>query len=508
MSDSSNHWLGRVRRGFAQRLREGPFWAIQAAVIAISALHLALEGGVIPLGPLEALDSAHHVPVIFYLIPVSYAGLVYGWEGGVLTALWSALLSSVNIFLFSLENLEWALETIFVVLVVGMGVLMSLPVERERAQRRRAENAVRRLESLNQMEQIANRSLDPREATRAVLTELGRLLELEDAGFVLWDERSEYPVIEVSLESDRSILSLSGIQNRPSGAGAPIDVESAGILAVPVSAGSLAGYLSVKPEPSLVLDEETTSFLSALGNQLVVRLENALLHEQEQRMWSEYVRLVTEAQEEERRRLARELHDGPAQRMAVLVRELDVDGGSGHPGRLQESASSVLAELRRLARDQRPTLLDDLGIAPALEWLVEDTAKSSVAGVTLQVQGSPVRLTPEVEVVLYRVAQEALRNAEQHSGASRIQLKLSFGRDEVRLTVTDDGGGFEVPAAPGGFLGVGRLGLMGMYERALLIGATLTIDSTRGEGTVVALTVDTQPTRPPPTDDAPEPQSE
>lgn len=487
MPDSSDQPAARLIRGASRHLREPAFWIIQAGVISISLAHVAIEAGWTPLGASGALPAAHHIPVILYLIPVAYAGLVYGWEGGVLTGLWVAALSSINIFLFSLEDFEWVLETVFVILVIGMGVVMALPVERERAQRQRAEKMVQRLEALNELAHTAGRT--PVEATKLVLTKLVRLLGLRDAGFVVWRGDQPEPVVLVTHLGESDLpLEDQHRPGRPSSPG-PLTDDGQALIESPVTTGALAGYLIVKSTPDTGDDSEMPSFLSAVGNQLAQRLENLLLQEQEQAMLSGYVKLVTEAQEEERRRLARDLHDGPAQHLAILVRSLEGGAGSGAAGDkdLHESASTILGEVRRMARDQRPTLLDDLGIVPALEWLVSESGKESEVTITFEVHGDVARLEPETEVALYRVAQEALRNAEHHAAASTIGIGLRFEESQVALTITDDGKGFDVPPSPGGYVQHGRLGLMGMYERAQLVGGSLHIESNPGVGTVVSV---------------------
>lgn len=489
MPNSSDRFAARLIRGAARRMREPAFWIIQAGVIAISLAHLAIEAGWIPLGAGGALPTAHHIPVILYLIPVAYAGLMYGWEGGVLTGLWVAALSSINVFLFSLEDFQWVLEIVFVILVIGMGVVMALPVERERVQRQRAEKMVQRLEALNELAHTAART--PVGATKLVLSELVSLLGLRDAGFVVWRGDKPDPVVLVT-HLAVSDLPLQD-RHRPGRPGSltPSTGDGHALIESPVTAGALAGHLIVKSTPNTGDDPEMPSFLAAVGNQLAQRLENLLLQEQEQAMWSGYVKLVTEAQEEERRRLARDLHDGPAQHLAILVRSLegDAEGGADGDKKLHESASAILGEVRRMARDQRPTLLDDLGIVPALEWLVNESGEDSEVTITLEVQGDLARLAPETEVALYRVAQEALRNAEHHAAASTIGLALRFEERQVELTITDDGRGFDVPLLPGGYVQEGRLGLMGMYERAQLVGGSLHIESNPGLGTVVSAKV-------------------
>ena len=118
-------------------------------------------------------------------------------------------------------------------------------------------------------------------------------------------------------------------------------------------------------------------------------------------------------------------------------------------GDLHENASGILGDLRRVARDQRPTLLDDLGIVAAFESLITDSESYSDAATSLVVEGDAERPGPETEVALYRIAQEALRNAQTHAGATRIEILIDFEDDHTDLTVSDNGKGFPVPRSPG-----------------------------------------------------------
>jgi signal transduction histidine kinase len=452
---------------------------IQAAVLLISLIHYAWEAGWLFGGPANGLTPAHHMPVVLYLIPVVFAGLTYGWEGGVLTGLWAGALASINIFSFSLHDFEWILEVTFVVLVIGIGIVMALPVERERRQRQRAEAAVGRLQLLNELANVTLQARTPLQAVNAALAHLVASTALDDAGFALWRDDGDAPIIAATHRSRSSLT--PAIESRPTDE----DIALAGFTQVPVHAGGFEGRLVV----GQVGDPELLSFLSAAANQLAVRVENALLLEQEKTMWASYVALVTEAQEEERRRLARDLHDGPAQQLAALIRTLD-DRAGGTSATTKEDASRVLDELRRVARDQRPTLLDDLGIVPALEWLTSETRERTGMGVTLTVEGKLGRLDPDKEVALYRITQEALRNAELHARATAVEVVLRFLDGAVELDVRDEGTGFDVPDLPGGYLHAGRLGLMGMHERAQLVGGSLELRSAPGEGTVVRARID------------------
>ena len=481
---SSSTW----KQTLTKRMGEPAFWVIQLAVISISAVHFGWEAGWILGDGWEALAAAHHIPVILYLIPVSYAGLVYGWEGGVLTGLWAGAFATLNVLTFSREGFEWVLEISFSGLVLGMGIAMAWPVERERLQRRRAESAASRLEALNEMALVASAAGSPVQATRRVVARLVETTGLVDAAFVLWRADGHDPLIEVTYRPESPLLALAR-EKRGVSADEPTDLATDSILKTTVAAGDVTANLVVDSASEGLDQGEQTSFLSAVAHQLAVQTENAVLQEHETTMMANYVRLATEAQEEERRRLARDLHDGPAQELALLVRRLEgVETHIPDTG-LHASASEILGELRRVARDQRPTMLDDLGIAPALEWLVSDTDKRIEASLTLRIDGSVSRPVPGTEVALFRIAQEAMRNAERHSNATRVSVTLDFRENEIELSVADDGRGFKSPGSAGDYLDSGRLGLMGMHERANLVGGSLLIDSTPGSGTTVTARV-------------------
>lgn len=460
-----------------RRLREREFWVIQVAIVAISIAHVVVEAGAAAVGPFTEHGTAAHILVILYLAPVAYAGLLYGWEGGVLTGVVAGALATINLFVFSLDEFEWVLELVLVVVVVGMGIVMALPVERERRQRRLAEAAADRLEALNQVAGAAVAARTASQAAEAVLRELVDHLELGSAGLVVRRGKTGDVVVSAVRGADPAVVDattqLTGFADAQPGAG---------VRAVHFDSKLLEGHLVVPDHRPAVAAPDADGFLTAVGTQIAVRVENAMLLEQEQANLTAYARLVTEAQEEERRRLARDLHDGPAQQLAFVVRSLD-----GHDA-LHGPASDVLAELRRVARDQRPTLLDDLGLVPALEWLCGESDGQDGRRVELQVTGSPIRLDPTVEVACYRIVQEAIRNAERHAGASHIRIDASFEGEAIRLSVTDDGIGFEVPDSPGGHLRQGRLGLMGMHERAQLVGGRLEITS-GATGTTVTVEI-------------------
>ncbi|MFL5898024.1 MAG: sensor histidine kinase [Solirubrobacterales bacterium] len=200
------------------------------------------------------------------------------------------------------------------------------------------------------------------------------------------------------------------------------------------------------------------------------------------------------AQEEERTRVARDLHDEVNQSLTGLLLRLEAAREGAPPeleGELAETkalANQAMNELLSLARQLRPTALDDLGLAAAIEGQVDRLGGEITT--SLDVEGDFSDLGGDSQLVVYRVAQEALSNAARHSGASRVEVRL--GRTVgggVALEVADDGRGFAFDESEGG------LGIAGMRERALLIGAELTIESRPGSGTTVRLGVPKESTR-------------
>lgn len=195
------------------------------------------------------------------------------------------------------------------------------------------------------------------------------------------------------------------------------------------------------------------------------------------------------AQEEERARVARDLHDEVNQSLTGLLLRLEAAREGAPPeleGELAETkalANQAMRELLSLARQLRPTALDDLGLAAAIGGQVEQLSRGEIDA-RLETNGDFSDLGDDAQLVVYRVAQEALSNAARHSGAGKVEVGLRrAGGGDVVLEVADDGGGFAFDESERG------LGIGGMRERALLVGGELTIESRLGHGTTVRLKV-------------------
>jgi two-component system, NarL family, sensor histidine kinase UhpB len=200
-------------------------------------------------------------------------------------------------------------------------------------------------------------------------------------------------------------------------------------------------------------------------------------------------RLVLRAQEEERKRVARDLHDEVNQALTAILLRLealrrDAPGElQGEVSELKRLANQAMEELLQLARQLRPTALDDHGLVPAIDTQLRRFAEQTGIDARLETRGDPGRLGDDQQIVLYRVVQEALSNVAQHSAASRVWVRLDEEEGAVKLRVADNGKGFK-PADPRTSLGVD-----GMAERARLVGGEFDVDSAPHCGTTVTLTV-------------------
>jgi signal transduction histidine kinase len=220
----------------------------------------------------------------------------------------------------------------------------------------------------------------------------------------------------------------------------------------------------------------------------------AIAVELSKRVSRDTVRRVVEAQENERARLARELHDETGQALTSILlglKSLDARVNTAESrvavAELRELVVSTLQDVRRLAVELRPAALDDFGLVPAIERLRDLTGEQSDVSFDLVSEIGDQRLSPETETTLYRIAQEALTNVLKHANAHHVRMRLSRSGKAVKLVVQDDGSGFDPERARDG-----GVGIVGMRERVALVGGRLTIESTEGAGTMLTAVVPIQ----------------
>ena len=231
------------------------------------------------------------------------------------------------------------------------------------------------------------------------------------------------------------------------------------------------------------------------------RLQNALIYlarkvQASQKSLRGYIGAITTGQEDERRRLARELHDETIQSLIALnqrvqLAQMNIDEGRtvDQLDEIQKMTEETIQDLRRLTRALRPLYLEDLGLVAALDMLARETQDSSAIPITFRRLGRELRLPPDAELALYRMTQEGLSNIQRHAQATQATVQIEFAPERVILTISDNGSGFEVPKSPAEFAPHGHFGLLGLYERAELLNAVLEIYSEPNEGTRLAVSL-------------------
>ncbi len=246
-----------------------------------------------------------------------------------------------------------------------------------------------------------------------------------------------------------------------------------------------AGNLAARVEPSYLSDPQMEELADTFNTMLdTLQVSNSQLRR--------VAAQVIGAQEEERKRIARELHDQTAQALTTLLVRLKLlekaDSNEKLRAGLAEMralVSATMDDVRELSRSLRPTLLDDLGLVPALEGYMNNLRERTSEEIVFKVRGFErvVRLPNLVELVCYRVVQEAVTNALKYAGAHTLKIELIRTPGQLYARIEDDGQGFNIEADSGG------LGLLGMRERAQLVGGKVIINSGAAQGTIVELRI-------------------
>lgn len=263
--------------------------------------------------------------------------------------------------------------------------------------------------------------------------------------------------------------------------------------------GKLYGLLCASIPSSLVEEEEECALFEEIARDVAFALYKIDLeedHERSQKSLRFYAKQAIIAQEEERKRIAWELHDETAQALASL----GMDIGSLAKNKplncaeiaeklktLQTETETILEGVRSLSKNLRPPMLQEFGLLAALKGLVGEMVEQQTVKVSFKVEGTALRLRPEAEITAYRVVQEALNNIKKHAEASECSVEINYFPRKVVLEISDNGCGFSIPEPSNKLVYSGKLGLTGMQERAKLIDGKLTIKSYPSKGTVVRL---------------------
>jgi signal transduction histidine kinase len=452
----------RFFAAFKLRLRDRRFWVVQAMVLSVTASHFAAE--VFHFHPIHDMDAVYFIPASLYFFPVLYASLNFGKEGAIPTALWSGLLAVPNVLLWH-HGAERIGEAFQLTTVIMLAAIVATRVDREIVARRQAEQS----ELALRMSELKYHSLFDSAGQAIIVFDGDRLVhEANEAALALAERRSLRGLSLQGLFGKEVLGSFAGRAEQERWIGQEFLYQS--------------GTSEVWLEP-------LCTRLSAGDDGLTLALLKDVTARHE---IQSYAREIIKAQEEERRRIARELHDVSLQGIVLLCRRLDEieerDEGL-QPGisdailSARAMAEGIGDDLRRFSRDLRPSVLDDLGLVPALRSLIAELGERTGMQARFTLSGSEARLSSDCEVALFRICQEGLRNAERHSGATRVTVRLSVEPSAVRLSISDNGRGFAMPESTTRLAMGGRLGLAGLQERATLVGGECEVISSPGKGT-------------------------
>jgi len=477
-------------RRLPQRIRERKFWHVQAMMVAATLPHYVVESA----GLTEPFDAFRGLAITLYVIPLLYAAINFGWEGALLTAVQAAALMSPSMAVWHRKSFHWLADLGQLAVTLPVGLLVAWRIDKESVLRRRAETTSARLALLNHVGERLSQTLEVEQQLPDVLRSLRAELALQTVWLVLEPELEDGDQTAILEGQPLALHANTALEAELRHKAAAVTDGTA--IAIPlVGEGGELGELGAMAGAGETLLDGQIDLLSTVAHEIRVAVENARLYRERQESLRSYVRQVTQAQEEERLRIARELHDETAQELVHIVRRLEAIGESAVPDQarrideLLQMMRNTLKSVRRFSRDLRPAVLDDLGLRAAIEMVVEDTSSRLSEGANLVVVGESRRVDRTVELALFRIAQEALRNVERHSHATSATVRLAFEADEIRLNVLDNGRGFSPPKNLSQLARRGSLGLLGMKERAELVGGRFELRSSPAGGCELTVTV-------------------
>jgi signal transduction histidine kinase len=372
------------------------------------------------------------------------------------------------------------------------------------------EQVIRMSEELSTLVSLSSamaRSMDLRAILGLALDLVLDLLDSQAAGIVVSSDDREEPITVVRGLDAAQFKKLAWAARPPKDR---LDIgraqyDGSDLVRVPIATEEkVLGEIFIACPSEACFGDTRLQLLVSIGSQLAVAIENARLYEavrRKEEASSTFLRQYIAAQEEERKRIARELHDEPAQLLTGLALAIETASQMAipHDGELRRALASanalterVSTEVGRIIRDLRPTLLDDLGLLEALESYADTRLRPSGIQVTCETVGTDGRFPPELETALFRVAQEAMSNIARHAQAENVSLTLEFQDEFVAIDIEDDGQGFDVEVTFARGQDGAPFGLMGMRERVDLLNGTLVVESRPGEGTSVRVRVPLQ----------------
>ena len=475
---------GKSRRRI-QGLRDPHLWIIIVCFVVLTLSHYTELLSGIPLLSHISLPASlglarHSLERFLYLALVLYSGWALGIVGG--SALWlsSAVAMLLRAFLISPHFRDALLESSASLIISALGIMF---LRMWRRSSKREEMLKKTMDDLRSSQQNYEELFANASDAIWIHSMEGNIVLANKACEIL----TGYPVPELIGKNVSQFLApealdlARGVKDR---------ILSGGIM------DQRYEQRLIRKDGSEAIMQLTTRLIVSGGNpQAFQNIARDITEERKLRDNLQfYLRECLRAQEEERNRLACELHDDTLQQILLLAHGVD---------NLASQASSYLPQelrnefeklyeltqisyqgIKRYAQALRPRILDDLGLVPALKWLAQEI--TNLVGIKVQVETDAMPpLASEIQLVLFRIAQEALNNVYRHSEASEVSIVLEHQEDKIKMTIRDNGRGFELPQRLSDFASQGKLGLTGMAERARLIGGEVEVTSKVGKGTKI-----------------------
>jgi len=472
-------WL----RSCQPRFKDRRFWTILISVLLITGLDSALDmivlygqSNVLGLGD-SMMSAVSFIPVALFFVPVVYAALNFGLAGSIATAALCTLFIIPDI-LWLHEGWDRVHPIVKIGIIDAVGFFVGQRVDREIVARRRAETA----SAAHEAEKTKYRTLfNSSPVAILVLEPSGTVLEANPAAATLLGKpTSALPGMDIrKLVEDSSAEAILGRAQNGRRNQTPVVLKARG-------------------GADIYLDPQITRLSDDAGKPVIQTLLRDVTEEhRKQAGLRTYATHVLRVQEDERKRIAQELHDDTISTLVQMHRQIDgmerigaakcVEMVAG----LQDFRKTVERAMRRLrefAKALRPPALDDFGVVICIRGLLRDMEDVSNVHCTYEVVGKEMRLPSDVELNIFRITQEALRNIERHAKATRVSVTIAFTPRAVTLDIADNGVSFS-PARGCEFVSNGRLGLLGMRERAESLGGELKIQASPGQGTTVTVSV-------------------
>jgi signal transduction histidine kinase len=394
--------------------------------------------------------------------------------------------------------------------------------------RRDYQLAQERIAALTVLQNVARNlisELDLNKLLREIVRSAVRVLKASDGSVLLWDEATNELVFAVTeggfgealegrrMPADKGIAGWVLTNRQPDivhevrsderfyrAIDESLGYHTSSLVAVPmITKGQGIGVLEVlNKESGERFDENDRDILYALAGQAAIAIMNARLY---QEIHEEKDRIIA-LEEDVRKELARDFHDGPAQTLAAMI--MGIELLEALPEQIPESAAKGLAELRTMATktlhqvrnmifELRPVILKTQGLEPALRSYVERLREAEDVNIHLKVEGLEERLPARLEEICFSIIQEAINNVKRHANEENVWLTAIRRGDEFQVVVKDDGEGFDLAEVERSYDKRGKLGLLNMQERAEMIEGRLSIESALGKGTTITLNVPLPP---------------